>query len=214
MDDEIFSDLGFADSPSEPLLTPLSVAEPVAVLGAVLGAVPVPEAQSWTQRISQAQAVRLDTTRVLLVDDSPDNQRLFHRILAAAGATTVIAENGRRAIECFEADPSFDLIIMDIRMPIVDGYEATRQIRSRGFCGPIMALTAHANPGEEEKCRSAGCSDFQLKPIDRLSLLNAVERNLEVAKLKKFAGAHSEKSEGSAFTPTLALTTFDNSNDD
>ena len=176
--------------------------------------VAIPEAQAWSQRMSQAQAIRLDDVRVLLVDDSADNQRLFHRILAAAGAKTVIAENGERAIERFDASPDFDLIIMDIRMPIVDGYEATRQIRNRGFQGPIIALTAHANPGEEEKCRSAGCSDFQLKPIDRLSLLNAVERSLEKERVRKFAGAHARKCEGSAFTPTLALSTFDNSNDD
>lgn len=134
----------------------------------------------WTsdlslERAAQIQAVRLDGHKILLVDDSPDNQKLFGRILTGAGAKVESAHDGGAAVEKFKATPDFIMIIMDIRMPHVDGYEATRQIRALGYDGPIMALTAHSNPGEEEKCRTAGCSDFQLKPIDRLTLLTTVE---------------------------------------
>lgn len=134
------------------------------------------EMDQWNERLQRVRAMRFDGLRFLLVDDSPDNQKLFQRILVAAGATVDIAENGGTAVECFRSNPDYDLIVMDIRMPIVDGYEATRQIRALGFVRPIVALTAHATPGEEEKCRSAGCSDFKLKPIDRLSLLTAVSQ--------------------------------------
>lgn len=132
------------------------------------------EQNEWNERLQRVRAMRFDHLRFLLVDDSADNQKLFQRILVAAGASVDIAENGNAAINCVREYDRYDLIIMDIRMPIVDGYEATRQIRALGYTRPIVALTAHATPGEEEKCRAAGCSDFQLKPIDRLSLLTAV----------------------------------------
>ena len=133
---------------------------------------------------------RLEQIRVLLVEDSEDNQRLFHRILTSAGADVKIACNGAFAIEIFDSPEvrfeiasgklPFDVIVMDIRMPIVDGYQATREIRKRGFSGPIVALTAHATPGEEERCMQSGCSAFQLKPIDRMGLLSAVSRVTKV----------------------------------
>jgi CheY-like chemotaxis protein len=121
----------------------------------------------------QSSTIRLEGVRVLLVDDSSDNQRLFERVLSSAGAKVDVAENGVVAIARSMAT-SYNVIIMDIRMPMMDGYEATRRIRSGGFTGPILALTAHANPGEEERCREAGCSGFYLKPINRLGLLTAV----------------------------------------
>jgi CheY-like chemotaxis protein len=110
---------------------------------------------------------------LLLVDDSADNQRLFERILTSVGAKVDLAENGAVAVARAQAT-NYDVIIMDIRMPEMDGYEATRKIREQGFTGPIVALTAHANPGEEERCRAAGCSGFYLKPINRAGLLQAV----------------------------------------
>jgi CheY-like chemotaxis protein len=115
----------------------------------------------------------LGGVRILLVDDSADNQRLFERILTSAGSHVDVAENGIVAIARAQVT-SYDVIIMDIRMPMMDGYEATRRIRAQGYRGPILALTAHANPGEEERCRDAGCSGFYLKPINRAGLLQAV----------------------------------------
>lgn len=111
--------------------------------------------------------------KILLVDDSADNQRLFERILASAGARVDVAENGVVAIARAQS-ANYDVIIMDIRMPMMDGYEATRRIRAQGYTGPVIALTAHANPGEEERCREAGCSGFYLKPINKAGLVDAV----------------------------------------
>ncbi len=84
-----------------------------------------------------------------------------------------LAENGEVAVQ-LQSRGSYDVIVMDVRMPVMDGYQATRTIRANGFDGPIIALTAHATPGEEERCRAAGCSHFYLKPIDRAGLLRAV----------------------------------------
>lgn len=124
--------------------------------------------------------IRLEGVRILLVDDSSDNQRLFERVLTSAGAHVDVAENGVVAIARSMAT-AYSVIIMDIRMPMMDGYEATRRIRSSGYRGPILALTAHANPGEEERCREAGCSGFYLKPINRTGLLTAVSETVATA---------------------------------
>lgn len=128
---------------------------------------------------SAPTAMRLDGLHVLLVDDSADNQRLFHRVLAGAGAVVRVAGDGAAAVE-WQAREHFDAIVMDIRMPVLDGYEASRRIRAQGYHGPIIALTAHANPGEEERCRDSGCSHFYLKPIDRRSLVTAVGKAAQV----------------------------------
>lgn len=123
--------------------------------------------------LSDIKKIRLDGVKILLVDDSQDNQKLFQRILVSAGGMVEIAENGEVAVRMQKLG-EYDVIIMDIRMPILDGYEATRRIRNHGFSGPVLALTAHATPGEEKRCRDAGCSAFFLKPIDRMTLLKAV----------------------------------------
>jgi CheY-like chemotaxis protein len=119
-------------------------------------------------------AIRLDGVRILLVDDSPDNLLLFSRVLKSAGALVTMAGNGSEAVGLQSQSP-YDVIIMDIRMPVLDGYQASRAIRAQGYGGPIIALTAHATPGEQERCMASGCSHFRLKPIDRLTLLQAVD---------------------------------------
>lgn len=111
--------------------------------------------------------------RVLVADDSLDNQAIFLRMLAASGADVDAVADGAQAVEA-EGLSEYDVIVMDIRMPVLDGYEATRRIRERGFRGPILALTAHATPGERERCLMAGASRFLTKPIDRAGLVHAV----------------------------------------
>ena len=109
------------------------------------------------------------SVRILLVEDNPVNQRLATIMLERGGYKVEVADNGRDAVEKYTARPdTFDLIFMDIQMPDMDGHEATRLIRTRGFTSvPIIALTAHAMKGEQERCLATGMNDYITKPIKR-----------------------------------------------
>lgn len=125
-------------------------------------------------------------TRVLLVEDGPDNQRLIRLILERAGATVVLAENGALAVDAMQgalqAGTPFDVVLMDMQMPVMDGYEATRQIRGMGYTGPILALTAHAMSDDRARSLTAGCDEYLVKPIQRDELICAVARFTAQAK--------------------------------
>lgn len=119
--------------------------------------------------------------RVLLAEDGPDNQRLFSFIVQKYGAAVTIVDNGKAAVEKCTVDgsvdgkildePPFDVILMDMQMPIMDGYTAAGLLRDRGNRAPVIALTAHAMTGEREKCLAAGCDDYLSKPVDRARLI-------------------------------------------
>jgi CheY-like chemotaxis protein len=121
--------------------------------------------------------------RILLAEDGPDNQRLLRQILTKAGASVAIVEDGRAAVrEALAAaatDEPFDLILMDMQMPILDGYHAVRQLRAKGYGAPIVALTAHAMTGDRDLCLKAGCDEYLTKPIRRAELLATLQSILE-----------------------------------
>jgi signal transduction histidine kinase/CheY-like chemotaxis protein len=107
--------------------------------------------------------------RILVAEDAKGNQALIRLLLEKMGLDVVIAENGQQAVERAMKE-KFDLIFMDMQMPVMNGYEASRLLREKGCTLPIVALTAHAMPEDEKKCLAAGCNGYLQKPIDREKL--------------------------------------------
>src|SRR5439155_9638373 len=126
--------------------------------------------------------------RILLVEDGITNRKLISLVVERAGASVRSAENGQAGLEAVAWEP-FDLILMDMQMPVMDGYTATRELRRLGCTLPIIALTAHAMASDERKCREAGCSGYLTKPIDRAQLLQAVASALEKPPSAEASGA-------------------------
>jgi len=117
--------------------------------------------------------------RILLAEDGPDNQRLVSYLLQRCGAKVTVCGNGRIALESLSSNPeAYDLVLMDMQMPVMDGYDATRALRAAGITTPIIALTAHAMNTDRDRCLNAGCTDYTTKPIDRARLLGICARYL------------------------------------
>jgi signal transduction histidine kinase/DNA-binding response OmpR family regulator/CHASE3 domain sensor protein len=116
--------------------------------------------------------------RVLLAEDGEDNQHLISAHLRKAGLEVVIAANGRAAVEKVKAQ-TFDLVLMDMQMPEMDGYSATRTLRQLGHTVPIIALTANAMAEDRVRCLEAGCSEYLSKPISRAQLLHEASKFLQ-----------------------------------
>jgi signal transduction histidine kinase/CheY-like chemotaxis protein len=123
---------------------------------------------------------RLDGAKILLVEDSEDNQDIFRYFLESSGANAKIVKDGNEAVEA-AAQGDFDLILMDIQIPGIDGKEATRRIRQQGFKPPIVALTAHAMQEERQSCLNAGCVGQITKPISGEALVGQVANYLRRA---------------------------------
>ena len=118
--------------------------------------------------------------RVLLAEDGHDNQVLVTTYLVKAGATVKVVENGLLAVEeataALAAGKPYDVILMDMQMPKLDGYGATQKLRLMKYDRPIVALTAHAMAGDRERCEKAGCDDYLSKPVNRAQLVALVAR--------------------------------------
>ncbi len=117
------------------------------------------------------------TGRVLVVDDSPDNRTIVRFFLERAGLCVAEAENGAEGVEKALAS-TFEVILMDMQMPQLDGYAATSLLRQKGYDRAIIALTAHAMSGDEEKCLQAGSNAYLTKPVEPDRLLEMVSRHL------------------------------------
>jgi len=115
----------------------------------------------------------LNGKRILVVDDGKTNRDYIRFVLQEAGAIVDTAENGKEALDRVD-ESAFHVIVMDMQMPIMDGYSATRAIRQKGIETPILALTASAMSGDEQKCRQAGCSGYLSKPVEVSDLLRVV----------------------------------------
>jgi PAS domain S-box-containing protein len=159
-----------------------------------LPAEPAPAEQAAASDSSKKAAERgnsrsLAGARILLAEDGQDNQRLVSLLLRRAGANVTIAENGRLAVGslCDGGDSKnalrspcpFDLVLLDMQMPEMDGYAVAGLLRQKGFDRAVIALTANALSGDRDRCLAAGCDDYLTKPVDRQALLTACERALQ-----------------------------------
>jgi CheY-like chemotaxis protein/anti-sigma regulatory factor (Ser/Thr protein kinase) len=125
------------------------------------------------ERARSEKNLPLNNLRILVVDDSKDNQFLISRLLRNSGAEVQTADDGLLGIEQ-ALNKNFDLILMDVQMPRLGGLEATSQLRQNKYTKPIIALTANALKGDREKCLQAGCNDYLTKPIQRHELIQTI----------------------------------------
>lgn len=115
--------------------------------------------------------------KILIVEDTPDSQLLLKLYLAKSGVSVSLANNGLEGVEK-AMNEKFDLILMDMQMPVMDGYTACKTLKEKGFATPIIALTAYSMAGDREKTIQAGCVDYLSKPVDRTRLLSMVSQHI------------------------------------
>ncbi|WP_217481846.1 PAS domain S-box protein [Burkholderia lata] len=151
----------------------------VKVLGESFFASPMPDTVT-THRDARTPGAPARRYTVLLAEDNPINQRLAVRLLEKLGHDVRVASNGREALDWIAKQP-FDIVLMDIQMPVMDGLEATRELRTRerrrvARPTPVVAMTAHAMQGDREKCLAAGMDGYVSKPVEIDALMREIDR--------------------------------------
>ena len=135
-----------------------------------------------TDETSSETSRPLQDARILVVEDMAVNQAILATLLRDAGAQVAVADNGALGVQKVMQDMDngllFDVILMDMQMPVMDGYEATAFLRKHGYRRPIVAVTAHALSGDREKTLTAGCDDYIAKPIDKKILIEIIHKYL------------------------------------
>ena len=119
----------------------------------------------------------LEGTQILVAEDTPDQALLIEFLLKDVGASVTVVNNGAGAVEKILSN-QFDIILMDMQMPILDGFDATRLLRRQGFKKPIIALTAQALKSDTERAIDAGCNRHLSKPFTQDRLIQAIEETL------------------------------------
>ena len=134
--------------------------------------------------------------RVLLAEDVPDVHLVLGQVLRKLNLQVEIAEDGRAACQLAQKSKAegrpYDLILMDIQMPKMNGYEAVAWLRQHGWQGPIVALTAHAMAGDREKCLDAGCNDYLSKPVGTKALRDLLQQHLSRAAIPPGSGSNRQ----------------------
>ncbi len=174
------------------LTLPMHVADPVteSAIDVMEGTFPRPTARPTIKLAGAGPVVAaaaapkpLAGRRILIVEDGLDNQRLLQHILVRSGAAVELADNGLIAVDrllsptASQAAP--DAILMDMQMPVLDGYDATRRLRAAGCNVPIIALTAHAMATERARCLEAGCTEYASKPINQTTLVRLLSELMQ-----------------------------------
>ena len=127
----------------------------------------------WNSSINECRL----SGRVLLAEDVPCNRRLLSFLLERAGAEVVAVEDGVEALKAFD-EGTFDLVLLDMLMPNMDGYECCQELRRRKYAGPVIAITSRSLPSDREHCMNAGCDGYLVKPVDRNLLIRTVAEKL------------------------------------
>jgi len=151
--------------------------------GALDGVTLIEHLREQELRVNQAGLRRgrlSKTARVLLAEDGEDNRELVRAILCDAGVEVICAENGAIAVEMAMTQPC-DLVLMDMQMPELDGYNATKRLRQQKFIKPIIALTANAMTDDRSRCLECGCDEYLSKPVDRDRLISTIARLLGIS---------------------------------
>ena len=130
-----------------------------------------------SDNLSNALNQNWESKIILVVEDVDTNKIFFDAALRRTQATILWAKDGQEAIDMFKAN-SIDLVLMDLQLPVMDGYTATREIKKINPDVPIIAQTAHVMSGEREKCMEAGCNDYLAKPIRLQILIDTLSKYL------------------------------------